>query len=86
MSNMVMIGGVEIDIEKPCDVLRELKKARLVIGTGGSGSMTRFDQDEVRFTAANNGELQNLIGIYQRECDRANGNSAGRARRVRWTQ
>jgi hypothetical protein len=86
MSNMVVIGGVEVDIENPCDVLGELKKARLVIATGGSVSMTRFDQDEVRFTAANGGELQNLIGIYQRECDKANGRMAGRARRVRWTQ
>jgi len=84
MSTMVMIGGVEVDIDKPCDVLRELKKAQLVIATGESVAMTRFDQDEVRFTAANGGHLEKLISIYQRECDKANGRMSGRARRVRW--
>lgn len=84
MTNLLAINGVEVDITSPCDVVRELKKAQLVIATGGAVSMTRFDQDEVRFTEANAGRLDDLIGHYQRECDRANGRRTRRARTVRW--
>lgn len=84
MSNTVVIGGVEVDITRPCDVLRELKKAQLTLATGGAVSMTRFDQDEVRFSPTNADQLQSLISIYQRECDRESGRNVRRARRVNW--
>ncbi len=82
--NMVTIGGVSVDMDKPCDVLRELRKAQLVIATGESVAMTRFDQDEVRFTAGSATGLGALISDYERRCAAANGTRHRGARTVRW--
>ncbi len=85
MSDLVTIGGVRVSIDAPCDVLRELRKAELVIATGGSVSMTRFGEDEVRFSETNRAGLASLIARYQGLCDAAQGRRMRRARPISWS-
>lgn len=73
MNSMIVIAGVSVDINDSCAVLTELRKAQVVIATGGSVAMTRFGEDEVRFTAANAARLDRLIETYERLCDRSQG-------------
>lgn len=80
----VTIGGVDVDINRPCDVLTELRKAQITIATGGSVSMTRFGDDEVRFTAASAARLDKLIETYEGLCDRSKGRRRRHAGAVVW--
>ena len=54
----VQINGVSVDINNPCEIASELKKAELIIATGGGVAMTRFGDDEVRWSAANAARLR----------------------------
>lgn len=84
MSDFVTIGGVQVDVNKPCDVLRELRKAELTIATGESVAMTRFENDEVRFSAASSAALEKLIARYEALCARAQGRGVRRTKIVAW--
>lgn len=84
MSTMVIIGGVSVDISRPCDVLMELRKAQLTVATGESVSMTRFGQDEVRFTTANADRLDKLIATYEGLCAKSQGRRRRFAASVIW--
>ena len=53
MSSTMKIGGVEVDLNNPCDVLLELRKAQITVATGEAVSVARFGEDETRFTEAN---------------------------------
>lgn len=84
MSATVTIGGVSVAIGRPCDVLAELRKAQLKIATGESVAMTRFGEDEVRFTAASSARLDKLIETYERLCARCQGSRRRHAASVVW--
>jgi hypothetical protein len=84
MSSTVKIGGVSVDINDPCAVLTELRKAQLRVATGESVSMQRFGEDEVRFTPANMGRLETLIQTYERSCAAKSGHRRRFAATVRW--
>ncbi|MGB3026876.1 hypothetical protein [Paradevosia shaoguanensis] len=83
-ANMITIGGVSVDIEQPCLVLRELRKTEIAVAAGESVSMTRFDQDEVRFTPATISGLGGLIAKYEQLCAASQGRRRRGARVVRW--
>ena len=85
MSNTITIDGESIDINEPCAVLTALRKAELRVAVGESVSMTRFGEDEVRFSSANAGRLEKLIAHYERLCDRASGKRRRHAMNVRWS-
>jgi hypothetical protein len=81
----VMIGGVSVDIEDPCAIAAQLKVVRLQVVIGETVSMTRFDQDEVRFTPSNLAALDVAIADYERQCALKNGAARTRgARRAHW--
>lgn len=84
MSSMVSIGGVTVDLNDPCAVLTELRKAQLAIATGESVAMTRFGQDEVRFTATSSARLDKLIVTYEGLCAKAQGRRNRFAARAIW--
>jgi len=82
----VIIGGVSVDTDDPCAVAAQLKVVRLTVVTGGSVTMTRFDQDEVRFSPANLPMLDAAIADYERQCAVKSGSARRRgARGVRWS-
>jgi len=85
MSSSLTIGGVIVDIDDPCAVLTELRKAELTIATGAAVSMTRFGEDEVRFTEASSSRLSALIEKYEGLCARKSGIRRRFAARIRWT-
>lgn len=85
MSSFVSIGDVSVDINDPCAVLTELRKAQLAIATGESVAMTRFGQDEVRFTAASSARLDKLITTYEALCAKSQGRRSRFAARVIWS-
>ena len=78
------IGGVTVDLNKPCEVLAELRKAQITVATGEAVSVARFGEDETRFTEASMTGLEKLIGLYDGLCHRSQGKSFRRARPVRW--
>lgn len=82
--NEVRIGGITVDINNPCAVLAELRKVEIAIATGETVAMTRFGEDEVRFTEASGARLEKLIGTYERLCARASGQKPRSARVIRW--
>lgn len=84
MTSIVTIGGVAVDINRPCDVLVELRKAQLSVATGETVSMTRFGQDEVRFTAASAERLEKLIATYEGLCAKSQGRRRRFAASVIW--
>lgn len=84
MSATVRIGDVVVDIDRPCDILTELRKAQLIIATGESVSMTRNGEREVRFTAASAARLDKLIETYERLCARTQGRRRRHAGTVVW--
>ncbi len=84
MSSTMKIGGVEVDLNNPCDVLLELRKAQITVATGEAVSVARFGEDETRFTEANVAGLEKLITLYDGLCHRSQGKSYRQARTVRW--
>lgn len=83
MTNVV-IGGVSVDVEDPCAIVKQLKIVRLQVVTGGSVAMTRFDQDEVRFTPASLPRLDAAISDYEGQCAAKSGRRTRFAKRVNW--
>ena len=73
MADMVTIGGASVDINDPCAVLTELRKAQIRVAAGEVVSMARFGDDETRWSAANADRLDKLIAQYEARCDRASG-------------
>lgn len=80
----VLINGVSVDIDNPCEVASELKKAELIIATGGGVAMTRFGEDEVRWSAANAARLRELIERYENECAASQGRRRRYAKSMRF--
>lgn len=68
MSETITIGGVAVSASDPCAIAAQLKIVKLRIVAGESVAMTRFDQDEVRFTPASLSALNAEIANYEREC------------------
>jgi len=84
MSATVTIGGVDVDIDDPCAVLTELRKAEIIVAAGESVSMSRFGDEEVRFSAGSSRALSDLIARYEALCDRKCGRRRRFAKGVRW--
>lgn len=82
----VVINGVTVDINDPCAVATELKKVELVIATGGGVALTRFGSDEVQWTSANLGRLQELIQRYDGACAAKSGKRLRYAKRMRFVR
>ncbi|WP_223478739.1 hypothetical protein [Oricola indica] len=84
-STLIVIGKTTVDINDPCAVLTELRKAEILVATGETVSMARFGEDETRFTEANLAGLQKLIARYETLCARKSGNRTRFAATVRFT-
>ena len=65
---IVDIAGRQVDIDDPCLVASALKAARLQIASGGGVVVTRFGDDEVRFSSANLDRIDRLIADYDGQC------------------
>lgn len=81
----ITIGGVAVDIDDPCAVLTELRKAELRVAAGESVAMARFGEDETRFTEASASRLERLIARYEDLCARKTGHRRRHAAPVRFT-
>lgn len=84
MSSTVVINGVSVDINDPCAVATELKKAELLVAAGAGVAMTRFGDDEVRWSAANVTRLRELIEHYEGKCAALDGRRRRFAKRMRF--
>lgn len=84
MSNEMKIGGVTVNLDNPCQVLAELRKAEIAIATGESVSVARFGDDETRFTPASMAGLKSLIAEYERKCGATQGRRVRYAKAIRW--
>ena len=86
MSTMVTINGVAVDMDDPCAVATELRKVELQVVTGTGVVMTRFGDDEVRWSNANLDRLRDLIGDYERRCNLKSGIRTRYAKRLRFVR
>lgn len=82
----VTINGVTVDISDPCAVAVELKKAEIILATGGSVALTRFGSDEVQWTRANLADIQSLIRRYEAACAAKSGKRLRYAKRMRFAR
>jgi hypothetical protein len=82
----VVINGVTVDMDDPCAVAKELRKAELILVSGGGVIRTRFGNDEVQWSTTNLGSLRELISRYDRECLATNGCRTRYAKRVRFVR
>ena len=82
--SQVEINGTLVDISNPCALATELRKAEIVVAIGGGVAMTRFGEDEVRWSAANLGRLQDLIRKYEGECAKISGKRQRFAKSMRF--
>lgn len=85
VSSMIEIGGEEVDINAPCDVVVALRKRQIAVASGASELIIRMGGEEVTFSRANVAALNTLIAEYETKCARAGGqNRRGRARGIRF--
>lgn len=68
MMASIEINGQAVDAEKPCDVAKALRGAMITIATGGSITVARFGEDEMRYGAANVAMLRELLALYEGQC------------------
>jgi hypothetical protein len=88
MPDLITIDGVAVDIDDPCAVARALRKVELKVITGGGVVMTKFGDDEVRFSDSKESRLrlQELIANYERACATKTGTRIRYAKRLRFTR
>ncbi|MGB3044190.1 MAG: hypothetical protein WBB98_13485 [Xanthobacteraceae bacterium] len=86
MPNMVTINDAPVDMDDPCAMATALRKLELQVVTGSGVVMTRFGDDEVRWSAANLGRLRDLIDDYERRCNLKNGIRTRYAKRMRFVR
>lgn len=86
MPNMVTINDASVDMDDPCAMATALRKLELQVVTGSGVVMTRFGDDEVRWSAANLGRLRDLIDDYERRCNLKNGIRTRYAKRLRFVR
>lgn len=86
MPTLVVINGVSVDMDDPCAVATELRKVELQVVTGTGVVMTRFGDEEVRWSNANLGRLRELIGDYERRCSLKSGIRTRYAKRLRFAR
>ncbi|EAV44940.1 MULTISPECIES: hypothetical protein [Roseibium] len=85
ISSIIQIGGEDVDINAPCDVVTALKKRLIAVASGSSELIIRMGGEEVTFSKANVTQLKSLIADYEGQCARANGKGRqGRSRRLRF--
>ena len=80
----VVINGVTVDINDPCAVVTELRKAELIIATGGGVIRARFGDDDVQFSSGSLSSLRALIGRYDGLCAAKAGKRLRYAKRMRF--
>lgn len=80
----VVINGVTVDINDPCAVATELRKAELIILTGGGVVRARFGDDDVQFSAASLSSLRGAISRYEDACAAKSGVRHRYAKRMRF--
>ncbi|WP_421998194.1 hypothetical protein [Roseovarius confluentis] len=66
--------------EDPCQEAIELRQIKRDLVTGSAASVTRFGEDEVRYTKADLGRLDAMIAQADRECAVQNGERPKRRR------
>lgn len=85
VSSTVKIGDDVVDLERPCDVVRALRKMQLRLAAGSVAQTVRLDDEEVTFNGANDARLAKLIAQYEDACARATDGTRRRfAMRVRF--
>jgi len=84
MPNHVTIGGEQVDIDDPCAVVTALRKAELMIVTGGGIVRARFGEDDVQFSVGSMTRLRDLIAHYEDLCAAKAGRRRRFAKRIRY--
>lgn len=91
MVDNVRIGGadvqtIEVDLDDPCAAASALRKIELKMITGGQVVMSRFGDDEVRWSdsASSRARLKELIEDYTRQCAAKQGIRTRYAKRLRF--
>lgn len=84
MTDKITINEVELSIDDPCAIVKQLKIAKLKVALGETVSMNRFGDDEVRFTEANLKGLETAIADFENQCALKQGKRRRSARRVFW--
>jgi hypothetical protein len=85
VSSVIEINGENVDLNEPCNVVMALEKQRLRVAMGRAALIIRMDGEEVTYSRADLGKLDQLIADYRQKCDQASGKKGrGRARSVRW--
>jgi len=85
VSSLIDIGGEEVDLNRPCDVVMALKKRKIAVAAGASELIIRMSGEEVTFTRANVAALDSLIAEFETKCRQSSGSTGrGRARGIRF--
>ena len=84
VDDTLRIGRDLVDITKPCDVAKALRKMQLTLASGGARQTVRIDGEEVTFQRSDDGRLAQLIAQYDAECARLTG--AGASKRTRYAK
>lgn len=91
MADLVNIGGadvaaIQVDLDDPCAAVKALRKIELQMVTGGQVVMSRFGDDEVRWSdsASSRARLKELIDDYTRQCAAKQGIRTRYAKRLRF--
>ncbi|MGS1093104.1 hypothetical protein ACVCNR_00785 [Aquamicrobium terrae] len=82
----VVINGVTVDIDDPCALVKELRKAELMLATGGGIVRARFGDDDVQFSSASLSALRELINRYEVLCAAKCGTRLRYAKRMRFVR
>lgn len=82
----VSINGVMVDIDDPCAVVKELRKAELMLASGGGIVRARFGDDDVQFSSASLSALRDLTSRYEGLCAAKSGRRLRYAKRMRFAR
>lgn len=84
MPSYVTIAEEQVDVDDPCAVASALRKAELMIVSGGGIIRARFGEDDVQFSTGNMSRLRDLIALYEGRCAAKSGERRRYAKRIRY--
>lgn len=83
---MIDINGQQVDDSKPCDIAKALRSAMITVATGGTITVARFGEDEMRYGGANVTMLRELVSHYEGQCLMASGQRRRFAKTMRFVR
>lgn len=82
----IEINGQQVDDSNPCDIAKALRSAMITVATGGTITVARFGEDEMRYGAANVTMLRELVSYYEGQCLMASGQRRRFAKTMRFVR